>query len=114
MGGKIGVLLELNCETDFVAKTDDFAILGKDLCMQVAATNPLFLQPEDVDEKTIEKECLIYRSQAEMSGKPEKVWDKIIEGKLKKWYTEICLLKQPFIKDPDISIEDLLKKYIAK
>jgi len=114
MGGKIGVLLEINCETDFVAKTDVFAALGKDLCMQIAATTPLFLVPEDVDEKTIAKEREIYRNQAEADGKPEKILDKIVEGKLRKWYTEVCLMKQPFIKDSDITIEDLLKNSIAK
>lgn len=114
MGGKIGVLLQLDCETDFVAKTEEFNELAKDLCMQVAATNPLVLDPGNISGEIIEKERGIYRTQAEMSGKPEQVWDKIIEGKLRKWYTEVCLMKQPFVKDPDITVEDLVKKYIAK
>ncbi len=113
-GGKIGVLLQLNCETDFVARTDDFQELAKDICMQIAAANPPYLKKEDVPSDVIEKEKGIYKAQMVSSGKPEKVLDKIVEGKLEKYYTEVCLLNQPFIKDGNKSIQDLLTEKIAK
>ena len=113
-GGKIGVLVEVNCETDFVAKTDDFQAFSKNLAMQIAATNPVGITPEDVPEDIIEKEKEIYRAQALETGKPENIVDKIAEGKLKKFFDENCLLKQPYVRDPNISVEDLLNEVIAK
>jgi len=114
MGGRIGVLVEVNCETDFVAKTDDFQLLAKDLTMHVTAANPLYVKPEDIPSDIIEREKEIYRSQALAEKKPEKIWDKIIEGKLKKYYEDVCLLNQKFIKDTDITVEILLNNMIAK
>ncbi|MEA1935636.1 MAG: translation elongation factor Ts [Thermodesulfobacteriota bacterium] len=114
MGGKIGVMVEINCETDFVARTDDFRILGKDIAMHIAAANPLYLKAEDVPENVLEKEKDIYRDQALAEGKPEKIIDRIILGKLKKYYEDACLLEQKFVKDPDISVETLVNNMIAK
>lgn len=114
MGGKIGVLVELNCETDFVAKTDDFKELAKDIAMHVAALNPLYVRPEDIPEEVLEREKNIYREQLLAEKKPEKIWDRIIEGKLKKFYEEVCLLNQKFIKDPEITVETLINNLIAK
>ncbi len=114
MGGRIGVLVEVNCETDFVAKTDDFQLLAKDLTMHVAAANPLYVKPEDIPHDIIEREKEIYRSQAMAEKKPEKIWEKIIEGKLKKYYEDVCLLNQKFIKDTDITVETLLNNMISK
>ncbi len=114
MGGKIGVLIEVNCETDFVAKTEDFQNLVKDLAMQVAAANPKFVRREEVPADFIEKEREIYRTQALESGKPEKIVDKIVDGKIEKYYQEICLLEQKFIKDPDKTVDDIVKETIAK
>ncbi|MDD5713173.1 MAG: translation elongation factor Ts [Smithellaceae bacterium] len=114
MGGKIGVMVELNCETDFVAKTDDFQALAKDLAMHVAASNPLYVTAEEIPVEVLEREKEIYKSQAAAEKKPEKIWDKIIEGKLRKYYEEVCLVNQPFIKDPDITVETLVKNLIAK
>jgi elongation factor Ts len=114
MGGRIGVLVEVNCETDFVAKTDDFQLLAKDLTMHVAAANPLYVKPEDIRSDIIEREKEIYRSQALAEKKPEKIWDKIIEGKLKKYYEDVCLLNQKFIKNTDITVEILINNMIAK
>jgi elongation factor Ts len=114
MNNKIGVLVELNCESDFVAKTDDFSALAKDLCMHVAASYPKWVAPGDVPADVLDKEKEIYITQAKEEGKPEKIWEKIAEGKLKKFYSENCLLEQPFVKDTDKSVEALLKEYIAK
>ena len=114
MGGKIGVMVELNCETDFVAKTADFHNLAKDLAMHVAAANPLYLRPEDIPADVLEREKEIYRSQALQEGKPEKIWEKIIEGKLKKYYEDACFLEQKFIKNTDITIGTLVKDMMAK
>ncbi|MBE9546739.1 MAG: translation elongation factor Ts, partial [Proteobacteria bacterium] len=114
MGGKIGVMVEVNCETDFVAKTDDFQALAKDIAMHVAASNPLYLKPEDVPDKVLEKERDIYRDQALAEGKPEKIIDRIISGKLKKYFEDVCLLEQKFVKDTDISVETLISNMIAK
>ncbi len=114
MGGKIGVLVEVNCETDFVAKTEDFQALAKDIAMQVAATNPTYRAPEDIPVEVLEKEKEIYRSQLQEEKKPEKVWERIIEGKLAKFYEEVCLTKQKFIKNPDITVEDYINGMIAK
>lgn len=114
MGGRIGVLVEVNCETDFVAKTYDFQLLAKDLTMHVAAANPLYVKPEDIPSDIIEREKEIYRSQALAEKKPEKIWDKIVEGKFKKFYEDVCLLNQKFVKDTDITVETLLNNMIAK
>ena len=113
MGGRIGVMVELNCETDFVAKTDDFQALAKDIAMHIAAANPTYLKPEDIPEDVMERERGIYRDQALASGKPEKVVDKIIEGKIGKFYEEVCLLNQKFVKDMDITVQTLVNNMIA-
>ncbi len=113
-GGKIGVLLELNCETDFVARTDEFTSLAKDISMQVAAANPLYIRREEVPESILTKERAILLAQVKSSGKPEKVIDRIVEGRLEKFFSEVCLLEQPFIKDPVVKVEDRIKEVIAK
>ncbi len=113
-GGKIGVLVEVNCETDFTGKTEDFTNFVKDIAIQVAATNPVAIDRERVPKDVLEKEKEIYASQAKSSGKPEKIIEKIVEGKLKKFFSEACLLEQPFVKNPDITIQDLLNELIAK
>jgi elongation factor Ts len=114
MNGKIGVLLELNCESDFVAKTDEFGTLIKDLCMQVAASSPQWVSREEVPEDVVAKEKEIYMIQAKDAGKPEKILEKIAEGKLGKFYSEVCLLEQPFVKDTDKTVEEVIKDVIAK
>jgi len=114
MAGKIGVMVELNCETDFVAKTDDFRLLAKELTMHIAAANPRYLKSEDIPPDVLEREKEIYRSQALAEKKPEKIWDKIIEGKLKKYYEDVCLLDQKFIKDTAITVGTLVNNLIAK
>lgn len=114
MGGKVGVMIEVNCETDFVAKTEDFKTLTRDLAMHVAAMNPLHVKPEDVPEAVLQREKDIYRKQVIAEGKPEKIAEKIVEGKLKKYYEEVCLLKQKFIRDTSLTVEDLIKASIAK
>jgi len=114
MTGKLGVLVEVNCETDFVAKNEDFQEFAKNIAMHIAASNPLGIKPEDVPEEIIENEKSIYRAQALEMGKPENILDKIVEGKLKKFYQENCLLNQPFVRDPEISIADLMNDLIAK
>jgi elongation factor Ts len=113
MGGKVGVMIEVNCETDFVAKTENFKTLTRDLAMHVAAMNPLYVKPEDVPEGVLQREKDIYRKQVLAEGKPEKIADKIVEGKLKKYYEEVCLVKQKFIKDTSQTVEDLIKASIA-
>ncbi|HIJ58930.1 MAG TPA: translation elongation factor Ts [Deltaproteobacteria bacterium] len=113
-GGKIGVLVEVNCETDFTGKTENFTNFVKDIAIQVAATNPVAIDRERVPKDVLEKEKEIYASQAKSSGKPEKIIEKIVEGKLKKFFSEACLLEQPFVKNPDITIQDLLNELIAK
>lgn len=110
---KLGVLLELKCMTDFVARNEDFVILAKELAMQVAAANPLYIKPEDVPADVIEKEKEIYREQMKNSGKPDNVVEKIVEGKLTKFYSEVCLLEQEYIKDSNVKIKDLIKEKIA-
>lgn len=114
MGGKIGVLVEINCETDFVAKTDDFKAFVKNIAMHIAATNPISVASEDVPAEVIDKEKEIYRAQALEMGKPEKIIDKIAEGKLNKFYKDNCLLLQPYVRDPDVTIEDVLNDIIGK
>lgn len=113
-GGKIGVIVELNCETDFVARNETFQNLAKDIAMQIAAVKPLYVNREQVPAEVIEKEKEIYLAQAKASGKPEKVWEKIVEGKLEKFYEEVCLYDQPFIKDPNIKVKDLIVDAISK
>jgi elongation factor Ts len=114
MGGKIGVLVEINCETDFVAKTDDFQAMGKDIAMHIAASNPLYVRPDELPEDALNREKEIYKSQLREEGKPEKIWDKIIEGKLKKYYEDVCLTEQKFIKNTDITVGVLVSNMIAK
>jgi elongation factor Ts len=113
-GGKIGVLVEINCETDFVARTAEFQSLLKDIAMQVAAANPRYLRREEVPAAELDKEKEIYRQQALETGKPEKVVDKIVEGKLERFYSEACLLEQAFIKDPDKKVTDIVNESIGR
>lgn len=113
-GGKIGVLVEVNCESDFVARTEEFQTLVKDLGMHVAASNPLYLRREDVPEDVITREQNIYEAQAKEGGKPEKIVERIVQGKLEKFFQEICLLEQPFVKDPDLSVHQLVASVVAK
>ena len=114
MGGKIGVLVEVNCETDFVAKTDSFLEFAKNIAMQIAATNPVGILPEDVPAEIVEKEKEIYKAQALETGKPEKVVEKIAEGKLQKFFKENCLMNQQFIKDTGLTVQDVLNDTVAK
>lgn len=114
MDGKLGVLVEVNCETDFVAKNDDFNAFAKNLAMHIAATNPVAIRPEDVPEEIVSKEKEIYRAQVLEMGKPEKIADKIVDGKMQKYFKENCLLNQAYVRDPDMTIEDLLNEMIAK
>jgi len=114
MEGKVGVMVELNCETDFVAKTQDFKTLSKDIAMHIAAMNPLYVKAEEVPADVIESEKGIYKKQALAEGKPEKIVERIIDGKLKKYYEDVCLMNQRFIKDQDVTIEKLVKNAIAK
>src|SRR5689334_4123188 len=113
-GGKIGVLVEINCESDFVARTDDFKDLIKDIAMHIAASDPKFVRKEDVTPEAYEKEKEIYRAQAAATGKPANVVEKIVEGKMSKFYEEVCLLEQPFVKEPGISIHQLIASKIGK
>ena len=113
-GGKIGVMVELNCETDFVARTPEFQALLKDLAMQVAAASPRCVRREEVSPEELERERDIYRRQALDSGKPQKIADKIVEGKMDRFYSEVCLLEQAFIKDPDRKVSDLLQDAVAR
>ena len=113
-GGKIGVLIEVNCESDFVARTEDFQDLLKDIAMHVAATDPRFVKPEDVTPADLEREKDIFRSQAAATGKPPAVIEKIVEGKMAKFYEEVCLLEQPFIKDQTVTIKNLIAQTVAK
>jgi elongation factor Ts len=113
-GGKIGVLVEVNCETDFVARTDEFQRLVKNVAMQVAAANPRYVRRDEVSDTEKEKERAIYRTQTEQSGKPAAVIERIVEGKLEKFFSEACLLEQPFIRDPSKTIEQLVKESVAK
>ena len=113
MGGKIGVLVEVNCETDFVAKTDEFKAFVRDIAMHIAAANPQYLSKEDVPEDVIAKEKEILKAQALNEGKPEKIAEKIVEGRIEKYFKEVCLLEQPFVKDPDKSIQDYVNEQIA-
>lgn len=114
LGGKIGVLVEVNCETDFVARNDEFREFVRNICLQVAATNPLYLNKEEVPEKILEKERQIIKAQALNDGKPEKVIEKIVEGRLEKFYRDNCLMEQTYIKDEDMNIRELLTNLIAR
>jgi len=114
MGGKIGVLVEVNCETDFVAKTDAFQEFVKNIAMHIAAASPLGVVPGDITQDVIDREKEIYRAQALEMGKPENMLDKIIEGKMSKFYKESCLMDQPYVRDPNITITDLLNDMIGK
>ena len=114
MGSKLGVLVEINCETDFVAKNDDFLEFAKNIAMHIAAINPVGIRPEDISEEIINREKEIYRAQAIETGKPEKIIDKITEGKLQKFYKDNCLMSQAYVRDPNITIDDLLNGLIAK
>ncbi|MEE8076387.1 MAG: translation elongation factor Ts [Candidatus Binatia bacterium] len=113
-GGKIGVLVELNCETDFVARTPEFQALLKDVAMQIAAASPRYVRRDDVPSDETEREREIYRRQAQDLGKPEKVIDKIVDGKIEHFYSEVCLLEQEFIKDSDRHVEDLIREVVTK
>ncbi len=113
-GNKLGVMVEVNCETDFVAKTDQFVAFAKDVAMHIAAADPICIKREDAPQDVIAKEREIYAQQAKESGKPENIIDKIVEGRIEKYLKENCLLEQPFIKNPDLSIQDLLNELVAK
>src|SRR5581483_9715138 len=113
-GGQLGVLVEVNCESDFVARTDDFKELVHDLAMHIAAADPRYIRKEDVDAPTLDKEKEIARDRAKAEGKPEKVLDRIVEGRLAKFYEEVCLLEQPFVKENTLSVGQLIKTKIAK
>jgi elongation factor Ts len=113
-GGKIGVLLEVNCESDFVARTEDFQELMKDIAMHIAATDPRYVRPEDVTVDDMEREKEIYRAQAAATGKPAPVIERIVDGKMAKFYEEVCLLEQPFIKDQAVSIKELIAQKVGK
>ena len=113
-GGKIGVLVEINCETDFVARTDDFQALVKDVAMHVAAADPRFVHRDEVTEEVLAQEREIYREQALASGKPENIVDRIVDGKMEKYYAENVLLEQPFIKNPDVTVEQMVAEKIGK
>jgi elongation factor Ts len=113
LNNRIGVLLEVNCETDFVARNEDFRAMVHDIAMHIAASKPLYVSAEEVPEEVLAEEREINRSRALKEGKPENVVDKIVEGRMKKYYEEVCLLDQPFVKDPDITIGELVKRTIA-
>ena len=113
-GGKLGVMLEVNCETDFVAKTPEFNEFAKNLAMQIAAASPMAIGREDLDPESVEKEKGILMAQARETGKPENVLEKMVEGRLKKFFGEVCLLEQPFVKNPDMTIQDYLNEMRAK
>ena len=113
-GGRVGTLIELDCETDFVARTEEFRALAHDLAMQIVAGKPLYLTPEDIPPDVLEEETNEYRSQARDEGKPEHIIERIVEGKLKKYHQEVCLMKQPFIKDDERTVQDIITRVIAK
>ena len=113
-GGKIGVLVEVNCETDFVANTDEFKSFVRDIAMHIAATNPMYLSEEDIDPAVIEKERGILTVQAQNEGKPAQIIDKMVDGRIKKFKKEICLLDQPFVKNPDMTIQEYVNEKVGK
>ena len=114
MGGKIGVLVEINCETDFVARNDEFKSFVHDVAMQIAASSPRFVSRDEIPQAVLDGEYEIYTEQARQSGKPEQVWGKIAEGKLNKWFETVVLLEQPFVKEPDKTIDELRRELVAK
>ena len=114
VGGKLGVMVEVNCETDFVAKTDDFQNFSREVAMHVAAMNPIAVRREDIPEDQVAREAEIYKKQAMDSGKPENIAEKMVTGKLDKFFAEVSLMEQKFVKNPDLSIQDLLNDLIAK
>ena len=114
MGGKIGVLIEVNCETDFVARNEEFKVFVNDLALQVAAAKPSYVKREDIPKDVVDKERAIYEGQAKEMGKPPAAWPKIVDGKVEKFYQESCLMEQAFIKDPAVMVKDLLAQKIAK
>jgi elongation factor Ts len=114
MGGKVGVLVEVNCETDFVARTDAFQALAKEIAMHVAAADPRFVKREEIPAEVLEKEKEIYRAQFASSGKPANVIEKIVDGKLESFYSQVCLLDQPSVRDPDVTIKQMLASAVAK
>lgn len=113
-GGRIGVLVEVNCETDFVARTEDFQALSRDLAMHIAASEPRFVERDEVTEQVLAEEREIFRQQAKATGKPDAVVEKIVTGKMEKFYQEFCLMEQPFVRDPNTSVRDLVNGFIAK
>jgi elongation factor Ts len=113
-GGKMGVLVEINCETDFVAKTEDFQTFVKNIAMHIAAANPQYIRREQIPEDVLERERTVYRSQAQEAGKPQKVIDKIVEGKMERYYSEVCLMEQTYVRDSDLTIKELLDAMVAK
>lgn len=113
-GGRVGVLVEINCETDFVAKTDQFQELAKDVAMHIAASKPEYVSREEVSAEVVEKEKQILRAQALNEGKPENIVDKMVVGRVEKFYKEVCLLEQPFVKNPDQTVEEMVQEKIAK
>jgi elongation factor Ts len=113
-GGRLGVLVEVNCETDFVARTDDFQELVRDIAMQIAASNPRYVSRQDVDDEELAKERHILAEQAKAAGRPDHIIPKIVEGRIEKFYEDVCLLDQPYVKNPDLTIGELIKETIAK
>lgn len=113
-GSRVGVLIEINCETDFVARTDELKKFAQDVCLHIAAMKPLYITPEQVDPAFLEKERIIFKEQLIGSGKPEKIVDQIVQGKINKLFTEICLMHQPFVKNDQLTVDDALKEVIAK
>ena len=113
-GGKLGVMVEVGCETDFVAKNEDFQEFARNIAMHIAASNPLGISPEDIPQETLDKEMEIYKAQAKETGKPDNILEKIAQGKLQKFIKENCLMDQPYVRNPDISVADLLNELIAK
>jgi elongation factor Ts len=113
-GGRLGVLVEVNCETDFVARTDDFQELVRDIAMQIAASNPRYVSRQEIDDEELAKERHILEEQAKAAGRPEHIIPKIVDGRIEKFYEEVCLLDQPFVKNPDLTIGGLIKETIAK
>ena len=111
--GRIGVLVEVNCETDFVARNDDFQQLVRDIAMHIAAAAPLYVRREEVEPEVLERELAVYREQLKEQGKPEKIWDKILEGRKEKFLKEICLLEQEFVKNPDVTVQEMINQAIA-
>ncbi|MDP4979495.1 MAG: translation elongation factor Ts [Desulfobacterales bacterium] len=114
MGGKLGVMVEVGCETDFVAKNEDFQDFARNIAMHIAATNPLGIRPEEIPQQIIDKEMEIYMAQAKETGKPENILEKIAQGKLQKFIKENCLMDQPYVRNPDMTVADLLNELIAK